>query len=544
MAWPDLRGRHHDGHGDPTEAGDDGPSDAPRRGDANPIGIGIGRGDAPEEPDVEDCPAMALTSEGNGKDDGDGPLATVIDLWADPDSGRHLRFPTSPDASDEPLDWVFGPRPRHLSIVPALDERDSDDVFVEPTPAAGILALVPPELVLLTPGTEPLVVERPLIEEAVAAREPIADDAVATSEQIVVEDPTQREPIVVPDPTPSEARANVAPTVAPVPFSALPIELLPLTSALPIDAPTKAVAAAAAVATADATEVTDATDAGITDDTDETGDPRDTSDAERRLTARPFKLLVVVATWLAYVIVAGAAWMLIWATIPRAFGWQPIVITGGSMEPAIDRGDIILARPVPASALVPGAVITFTDPNRPGQLITHRIVSIKPDGSLETRGDHNGTPDPQSVAVRTVRGRAVLRLPYLGRPVVWIQHRDWPPLAGAVFVLAGSVALVSRSRRRLDDGIDDEHDDDVRSDGVREDERSDGNVDIDDIDDDDDASPPPEPVTARPLPPPALAGHGWRPPVLVRPGGQPRAARRRAGRRPTLIISRGIEPST
>ena len=380
------------------------------------------------------------------------------------------------------------------------------------------------------PGTEPRLLDPPPLERELA------------SIDVTVAKPQPAELLARPRAADVTVTENVAlatpPDNRPPPLVALPIELFPLTSALPIATGEAGdVDAEAGPSPIDTltTATRDATDEQL-DDVDEHGDEQHVgTGSQRRRALRPARMVLVAATWLAYVIVAGAAWMLIWATIPRALGWQPIVITGGSMEPAIERGDIILARPVPTSALVPGAVITFTDPNRPGQLITHRIVSIKPDGSLETRGDHNGTPDPQSVAVRTVRGRAVLRLPYLGRPVVWIQQQNWPPLAGSVFVLVASLALVSRSRRRADDDVDDV-----------DDERKDDSVESidDDYDDQDASNPPPEPLAARPLPPPAVTGHGWRPPLLARPGGQPRAARRRGGRRPTLIISRGIEPST
>jgi signal peptidase I len=88
---------------------------------------------------------------------------------------------------------------------------------------------------------------------------------------------------------------------------------------------------------------------------------------------------------------------------------------------------------------VPGAVITFVDINHPGHLITHRIVKVNPDGTLVTKGDHNHDNDPQSLAVANVKGRAVLRVPYVGRPVVWIIDRDWIPLGLTTVLLVGVV---------------------------------------------------------------------------------------------------------
>ena len=143
------------------------------------------------------------------------------------------------------------------------------------------------------------------------------------------------------------------------------------------------------------------------------------------------------ARWASFAVLGAGLWVVLLTTVPRLVGWQPTVITGHSMEPSIDRGDVVVVRPAPASVFVPGAVITFVDINHPGHLITHRIVKVNPDGTLVTKGDHNHDDDPQSLAVANVKGRAVLRVPYVGRPVVWIIDRDWFPLSLTAGLLVG-----------------------------------------------------------------------------------------------------------
>ena len=174
--------------------------------------------------------------------------------------------------------------------------------------------------------------------------------------------------------------------------------------------------------------------------------------------AWPAVVLGRAARWASYAVLGAAAWILILTTLPRLAGWQPTVITGHSMEPTIDRGDVIVVRPAPASAFVPGAVITFDDPNRPGRLITHRVVAVRADGRLTTRGDHNHDADPAPVAVAAVHGRAVLRVPFAGRPVMWAIDRRWLPLAltaaavvAAVRTAFGTDRRPGRRRRRLAD---------------------------------------------------------------------------------------------
>lgn len=144
----------------------------------------------------------------------------------------------------------------------------------------------------------------------------------------------------------------------------------------------------------------------------------------------------VFVSTMAHVVLAGVLWMALWATLPRLVGWQPTVITGGSMRPLIQAGDIVVTRPVSEGALVPGAVITFEDPTRPGSLVTHRVVEVTTTGLLRTRGDDNATDDSALVAPDSVRGRAVLRVPRLGMPLLWMQQTAWVPLAATVILLA------------------------------------------------------------------------------------------------------------
>ena len=53
------------------------------------------------------------------------------------------------------------------------------------------------------------------------------------------------------------------------------------------------------------------------------------------------------------------------------FGWRQMVISSGSMEPAISVGDLILVRRQPAYRV--GEVVTYRLPD--GAYITHRIIA-------------------------------------------------------------------------------------------------------------------------------------------------------------------------
>lgn len=128
-------------------------------------------------------------------------------------------------------------------------------------------------------------------------------------------------------------------------------------------------------------------------------------------------------TWLWFV----AASVLV-TLLPLLFGWQPYVIVTGSMEPGIHAGDVVLVSPDPDLGEVAGRVISFEDPGRPGHVLTHRVVSINPDGSFVTKGDANPTADHIPVPPDMVTGLGRLLVRFIGLPVVWSLTGNWVPL--------------------------------------------------------------------------------------------------------------------
>jgi signal peptidase I len=90
--------------------------------------------------------------------------------------------------------------------------------------------------------------------------------------------------------------------------------------------------------------------------------------------------------------------------------YRVLSVAGGSMEPAIDRGDaIVLVRP--PDRLEVGDVVTLQANDT---LVTHRVVAVAPDGSFKTKGDANDSVDDWTgVKVRVV-GRVFLTIPWLG----------------------------------------------------------------------------------------------------------------------------------
>jgi len=96
-------------------------------------------------------------------------------------------------------------------------------------------------------------------------------------------------------------------------------------------------------------------------------------------------------------------------------GGRALVIGGGSMEPAIDRGALVLSLPAGAEGYAIGDVVTVQQGG--STPYTHRIVRLAElNGTpyVETKGDANPGPDPAIVPVAAIVGRIALSLPLLG----------------------------------------------------------------------------------------------------------------------------------
>jgi signal peptidase I len=119
--------------------------------------------------------------------------------------------------------------------------------------------------------------------------------------------------------------------------------------------------------------------------------------------------------------------------IPAVTGGGTFVVGGGSMQPAIPLGSVVVALPVATDQLAPGDIVSV----RVGEqqaLFTHRIARLvdRADGLwLETKGDANDDPDPAIIPATSVVGRVAVTIPLLGYAV-----RLLGTMQGILFLLA------------------------------------------------------------------------------------------------------------
>lgn len=131
---------------------------------------------------------------------------------------------------------------------------------------------------------------------------------------------------------------------------------------------------------------------------------------------------------------------------PRAFGYQSLTVMSGSMEPAIGTGDVVLDETIaPLEARV-GDVVTFSDPDDPTRLITHRVRDIRatPEGvAFVTKGDANDTTEGWTVPAEGTIGAVRYRIPWAGYLLVWLRT-PWVRFVVLVIpaILLGAVEIV------------------------------------------------------------------------------------------------------
>lgn len=95
------------------------------------------------------------------------------------------------------------------------------------------------------------------------------------------------------------------------------------------------------------------------------------------------------------------------------FGVRTFLISGGSMEPILKAGDVVIVRHGQVEDIQIGDVILFNDGSR---AVLHRVMEIKPanDGvEFITQGDANNIADAP-VRMDQVEGKAVIKVPKIG----------------------------------------------------------------------------------------------------------------------------------
>jgi len=102
-------------------------------------------------------------------------------------------------------------------------------------------------------------------------------------------------------------------------------------------------------------------------------------------------------------------------------------VRGGSMEPSLAPGDLLLSVPATPAWIRPGRLVVVDDPAEPGHLLVKRVRVVH-DGEVDLRGDATDASTDSRVWGRLPVGRVrrvvVARWPDLRTP---LHHRPPAP---------------------------------------------------------------------------------------------------------------------
>lgn len=112
---------------------------------------------------------------------------------------------------------------------------------------------------------------------------------------------------------------------------------------------------------------------------------------------------------------------------PTFFNHSLLLVTSGSMEPAIGAKDAIVIKKMNPNLLAVDDVITYADgKDAKGRLIlnTHRIVAVVPGDTgltFTTKGDGNSAPDTGFRSANDILGKVVRIMPGFGKTLSFIK---------------------------------------------------------------------------------------------------------------------------
>lgn len=122
-----------------------------------------------------------------------------------------------------------------------------------------------------------------------------------------------------------------------------------------------------------------------------------------------------------WIFVATVVTAMVWFS-SGLFGVQPRLVSGVSMEPALDVGDIAITREVEPQDIEVGDIIMYASPG--GASVLHRVVDLYSEGGQTvfiTQGDNNNAPDPPMIAEQ-VQGEVVLVVPKVGWAGIFVKN--------------------------------------------------------------------------------------------------------------------------
>lgn len=137
-------------------------------------------------------------------------------------------------------------------------------------------------------------------------------------------------------------------------------------------------------------------------------------------TAKVLKIIFNVAYIIAFLFLVVIIYLSIISKstgeVVKIGNYQVYSVIGGSMEPTIHKGSIIIVSHPGDKPLKVNDIVTFISPSDKQTIVTHRIVKIN-DGNVRTyvtRGDANEIDDMDPLPNEYILGKVHLSIPFVG----------------------------------------------------------------------------------------------------------------------------------
>jgi signal peptidase len=161
----------------------------------------------------------------------------------------------------------------------------------------------------------------------------------------------------------------------------------------------------------------------------------------------------IVASFVLLVSAAFAALTLV--ILPAVTGSQTYSVLTNSMKPHYGPGTLLIVKPVQATTLRTGDVITYQLASGRPEVITHRIISVTADQEgnrlFLTKGDNNAAADETPVSEVQIRGELFYAVPWAGYAANWLGNQNRTiagEAAAAALLVYGAVTMIREGIKR------------------------------------------------------------------------------------------------
>ena len=138
----------------------------------------------------------------------------------------------------------------------------------------------------------------------------------------------------------------------------------------------------------------------------------------KRMTKKVFKYIILNILIVLFIINL----ILSFEENTHIFGIYMFNIISESMEPILEKDDLVVVQKCEPSELKIGDIITF---QQEGRTISHRIMIITKEKGIikfRTKGDNNEVIDPDEVSEEQVYGKYLCKISKIGKAVNYLQN--------------------------------------------------------------------------------------------------------------------------